>query len=123
MIETAGERRNVADDQPLCKQRDDGFRFPKGTRGQRRRRGQSAHEAADGATAPLLTRRAFLTAALAGAAAAAAGVDPSWAEPLRVSSVPDPGTPGRVVVVGAGLAGLTAALDLEEAGWEVVVLE
>ena len=30
---------------------------------------------------------------------------------------------GRVIVVGAGLAGLTAALDLVEAGWDVVVLE
>lgn len=29
----------------------------------------------------------------------------------------------RVVVVGAGLAGLTAALDLQDAGWEVIVLE
>lgn len=30
---------------------------------------------------------------------------------------------GRVIVVGAGLAGLTAALDLVDAGWDVVVLE
>jgi monoamine oxidase len=29
----------------------------------------------------------------------------------------------RVVVVGAGLAGMTAALDLRDAGWDVVVLE
>ena len=35
----------------------------------------------------------------------------------------DAGTPRRVVVVGAGLAGLTAALDLVDNGWDVVVLE
>src|SRR5262245_17634232 len=29
----------------------------------------------------------------------------------------------RVVVVGAGLAGMTAALDLRDAGWDVVVFE
>lgn len=29
----------------------------------------------------------------------------------------------KVVVIGAGLAGLTAALDLDEAGWDVVVVE
>jgi len=29
----------------------------------------------------------------------------------------------RVVVVGAGLAGLTAALDLVGAGWDVTVFE
>jgi monoamine oxidase len=42
---------------------------------------------------------------------------------LRVAARPDPGTPGRVVVVGAGLAGLTAALTLRDAGWEVLVVE
>jgi monoamine oxidase len=35
----------------------------------------------------------------------------------------DPDARSRVIVVGAGLAGLTAALDLVEAGWDVVVLE
>ena len=36
----------------------------------------------------------------------------------------DPSEPARrVVVVGAGLAGMTAALDLRAAGWDVVVLE
>jgi len=36
---------------------------------------------------------------------------------------PDPATPRRVLVAGAGLAGLTAALALRDGGWEVVVLE
>ena len=31
----------------------------------------------------------------------------------------DPGTPRRVIVAGAGLAGLTAALTLRDAGWDV----
>jgi len=35
----------------------------------------------------------------------------------------DDGASRRVIVVGAGLAGLTTALDLVEAGWDVVVLE
>ena len=42
---------------------------------------------------------------------------------LGLRSRPDPATPRRVVVAGAGLAGLTAALTLRDAGWEVVVLE
>jgi monoamine oxidase len=41
----------------------------------------------------------------------------------NVADRPDAGTPRRVVVAGAGLAGLTAALTLRDAGWEVVVLE
>jgi monoamine oxidase len=42
---------------------------------------------------------------------------------IRLADRPDAGTPRRVVVAGAGLAGLTAALTLRDAGWGVVVLE
>jgi len=66
-----------------------------------------------------------LGAAALGLAACSAGGGPK--EPDRsTSAVPrgsGDGSDNRVVVVGAGLAGLTAALDLVEAGWDVVVLE
>ncbi|MHB8464506.1 MAG: flavin monoamine oxidase family protein [Acidimicrobiales bacterium] len=41
----------------------------------------------------------------------------------RTAARADEGSARRVVVAGAGLAGLTAALDLVDAGWDVVVLE
>jgi monoamine oxidase len=61
---------------------------------------------------PSLTRRRFLGAA--GAVVAAGAVRPRRARAA---------TPGKVVVVGAGLAGLAAAYELNRAGWSVVVLE
>jgi monoamine oxidase len=62
---------------------------------------------------PAAPRRVVLLLGL-GALLAGCGGDPAVATP----------TPNRrVVVVGAGLAGLTAAVDLRDAGWEVVVLE
>ncbi|MFO0757619.1 MAG: FAD-dependent oxidoreductase [Byssovorax sp.] len=62
-----------------------------------------------------LSRRRFLGAALL-AAALSTGCSTAPAP----TSIPGA---GRVVVIGAGLAGLTAALDLKDAGWDVVVLE
>ena len=58
-----------------------------------------------------LTRRAFL------------GVSAAAVLAPRFAAVAGSGADRRVVVVGAGLAGLTAALDLTDAGWDVVVLE
>src|SRR4051794_22320159 len=63
---------------------------------------------------PFLSRRALLGAAAIGVVTAA---------PARTAPRPALGTRRRVAVVGAGLAGLTAALDLGDAGWDVVVLE
>lgn len=60
-----------------------------------------------------LDRRTLLAGAAGLAAATALGGCRSSAAASR----------GKAVVVGAGLAGLTAAYELERAGWEVTVLE
>lgn len=73
-------------------------------------------------------RRRFLAA---GAALAVAGCSGSSDRSDRRSSTTDRAGAGgidapsrdRVVVVGAGLAGLTAAITLRGAGWDVVVVE
>jgi monoamine oxidase len=69
---------------------------------------------------PRISRRRFLAAA---AGAGAAALVPAGLAQARTIPRPDPGARRRVAVAGAGLAGLTAALDLTAAGWDVVVLE
>ena len=75
-----------------------------------------------------LSRRAFLAGGAAAVALAACSSSSGGrAGPASSSTIarprPDAASRRRVVVVGAGLAGLTAALDLTAAGWDVVVLE
>jgi monoamine oxidase len=61
-------------------------------------------------------RRAVLAAGAAGAATAAVGV-------ARAGAAPAPASQPRIVVVGAGLAGLTAAYALTKAGYRPTVVE
>ena len=64
-----------------------------------------------------MTRRRFVAGA---AGATALGLS---APLIGCGSEGGGGDRGRVVVVGAGLAGLTAAYELDRKGWEVTVLE
>ena len=77
-------------------------------------RGLPIRQVLEERAAPRITRRAFVEqAALAGATAAAL----SWPAPAGGASAP------RVAVVGAGLAGLTAAYRLRQAGVAATVYE
>jgi monoamine oxidase len=66
-----------------------------------------------------LTRRRILGTGAAGAAALAAG----WPVGAAAAAVTRPQAPQRVLVLGAGLAGLAAAWELNDAGHDVRVLE
>lgn len=76
-------------------------------------------------------RRTFLEWGAAAAVGATAGLaagaltQPAAAEPPPVRTRPraDPATRSRAVVIGAGLAGLTCAVALQDQGWDVTVLE
>ena len=59
------------------------------------------------------------------AGAAAAGLTMVGSRYLAAPTTPraEGAVPGQAIVVGAGLAGLTAAMELRESGWGVTVLE
>ena len=80
------------------------------------------HDGGRPAASSQLSRRSFLVAALTGATAVALG-RPAWTATSGRALPRASGSAPRVAVVGAGLAGLTAAIDLTEAGWDVVVVE
>jgi monoamine oxidase len=65
-----------------------------------------------------MTRRTVL-----GASAGAALLAATPAARARTAPRPAHSARRRVVVIGAGLSGLTAALDLRDSGWDVVVIE
>jgi monoamine oxidase len=78
-----------------------------------------------------VTRRDFLErlGAVGGFSAAYLGMEamgllnasPASAEPFRLPRAPGRGR--RVVILGAGIAGLVSAYELKRAGWDVTVLE
>lgn len=68
-----------------------------------------------------INRREFLRLAGVAAGSQYLSSDPSWALPSQ-SSQPR-GSSKRVVILGAGLAGLAAGWELKNAGHEVVILE
>jgi monoamine oxidase len=68
-----------------------------------------------------LNRRDFLRQSIFAAAALAASSGETWA--VRRKRLPKSGAPKKVIVIGAGLAGLSAAYELTQAGHEVIIVE
>jgi monoamine oxidase len=58
-----------------------------------------------------------------GAASSLAAVGASWLRPLRAAAQASGGPRQRVLILGAGVAGLSAAYELRQLGHEVIVLE
>ena len=68
------------------------------------------------------SRRQFILGGLAAGAGALATASP-LARLSALAAAPNPSNPLKVVIVGAGLAGLCAAYELEQRGHQVVILE
>lgn len=71
----------------------------------------------------LINRREFLKRAALGAAAFSASLDSRSLSSNKLEKIERKGAPKKVIVVGAGLAGLAAAYELTQAGHDVRVLE
>ena len=70
-----------------------------------------------------LNRRTFLGRAVAGAAVLSAGTAPAYLTRVALAARERRAAPQRVIVIGAGMAGLSTALELVARGHDVTVLE
>lgn len=70
-----------------------------------------------------ITRRSMILGAASGTLAAASGVRVAQAQALGSNNKTARGTRSDVLVIGAGLSGLSSALMLEEGGFDVQVIE
>jgi monoamine oxidase len=70
-----------------------------------------------------LDRRSFLRRAAAGAAALSVGAVPDYLTRAALAARPRGIAPQKIIVIGAGMAGLAAAMELIARGHDVTVLE